>query len=485
MEKSRAAPKITWVTWLFYSFGSVAYGVKDQGFAFLLAFYYNQVLGMPAKLAGFALLIVLVIDACVDPLIGHWSDNFRSRWGRRHPFMYATALPVAFLYVLLWLPPSGLSTTGLFFYLVGVAALVRCFASLYEIPSSALAPEFAAHYDGRTWLLGLRQLFGWLGGLGIGILGFGLFFRSTETYKFGQLNPAAYTPYAWTAAIIIASAILISALGTHRYIPYLQAPPPRRKQAFGAAIGTIIETLSHRSLLMLLGAGLFSGTAIGVTTVLTTYFQTDYWELTGPQIAVLLLANVISAAIAVPSAGVLGRVYGKKRAAIGLWALSILVSPLPLLLRQAGWFPDNGTPLLFGLLFIHSAINVALFISTVILVTSMISDIVEDRQVATGRRSEGLFFAVNFFIAKFTSGIGVFAAGIIISGIGLPEHAQPGQIAPSILANLVWIDVPLRAVLFVIAMMFVSAYRIDRQTHEANLARLRAEGGQPVLRAAE
>ena len=56
----------------------------------------------------------LVIDAFSDPIVGYWSDNFRSRWGRRHPFIYASAVPLAIGYALLWMPPAGLGDSGLF-----------------------------------------------------------------------------------------------------------------------------------------------------------------------------------------------------------------------------------------------------------------------------------------------------------------------------------------------------------------------------------
>ena len=63
-------------------FGSVAYGVKDNGFATLLMLFYNQVLGLDAKIVGFILLIALLLDAIVDPLVGHWGDKTHSRRGK-------------------------------------------------------------------------------------------------------------------------------------------------------------------------------------------------------------------------------------------------------------------------------------------------------------------------------------------------------------------------------------------------------------------
>ena len=80
-------------TKLFYGVGSIAFGVKDNGFSVLLLLYYNQVLGLDARLAGLAIMIALIVDAVVDPVIGYASDHLHSRWGRRHPFMYAAARP--------------------------------------------------------------------------------------------------------------------------------------------------------------------------------------------------------------------------------------------------------------------------------------------------------------------------------------------------------------------------------------------------------
>src|SRR5271168_281267 len=101
-----------------YGFGTVAYGVKDNGFNYLLLLFYNQVLGLPARLVGLAIMIALVVDGFVDPLIGHISDHLHSRFGRRHPFMYASALPVALVYYFLWNPPMGLAPGALFAYLL-------------------------------------------------------------------------------------------------------------------------------------------------------------------------------------------------------------------------------------------------------------------------------------------------------------------------------------------------------------------------------
>src|SRR5665213_3107062 len=74
-------------TKLFYGFGSVAFGVKDNGFQTILLPFYNQVMHLPPQLVGLAIAIALLFDAMFDPIVGQISDNLRGRWGRRHPLM--------------------------------------------------------------------------------------------------------------------------------------------------------------------------------------------------------------------------------------------------------------------------------------------------------------------------------------------------------------------------------------------------------------
>src|SRR5215510_2669380 len=178
-------------TKVLYGFGSIAFGVKDQGFAYFLLFFYNQVIGLPALMVTSAIAIALAFDAVVDVLIGEFSDNLRTRWGRRHPLMYVSAIPVAVTYWFLWNPPLW-SRDALFWYLVAIAVLVRSLISLYEVPSAALLAELTHDYDERTAMFGYRFFFGWTGGLSMTMLGFGVFFHGSARYPQGQLDPSNY-----------------------------------------------------------------------------------------------------------------------------------------------------------------------------------------------------------------------------------------------------------------------------------------------------
>ena len=79
---------------LFHGLGSVAYGVKDNGFSTFLLIFYSQVVGLDASLVSLALMFALLADAFVDPLIGYFSDRTYTRWGRRHPWLYLAPIPL-------------------------------------------------------------------------------------------------------------------------------------------------------------------------------------------------------------------------------------------------------------------------------------------------------------------------------------------------------------------------------------------------------
>ena len=159
-QAAKSQPEPSLATRLYYGAGSVAYGVKDNGFSVFLLFYYNQVLGLPERWVGLGIFIALVVDAFSDPVVGYVSDNWRSRWGRRHPFMYFAALPAGLSFYFLFNPPAGLSDGGLFAYFVTLAIIVRTFITLYEIPSTSLVAELSDDYDTRTSMLSFRYFFG-------------------------------------------------------------------------------------------------------------------------------------------------------------------------------------------------------------------------------------------------------------------------------------------------------------------------------------
>ena len=460
-------------TKLFYGFGSVAFGVKDNGFSYFLLIFYNQVMGLPAQTVGLAIMIALFVDAFLDPIGGQASDNFRSRWGRRHPFMYAAAIPVAVSYLLLWNPPEGLDHQGLFFYLIGTAILIRSFITCYEIPSAALAAELTTGYDERTKLLSYRFLFGWIGGLAIYFAALKVFLTADATHKVGQLNVEGYARYGVAAALIMLVAILVSSLGTHRQIPFLRTAP-HRKLSLPMLAREMFGTLSHASFLRILVSNLFGAMAGGLTLSISLYFTTFFWEFSSAQIALFTFASLTAALFAFAAAPMFSQKFGKKRSAMTLLLIGVAVGGSPIVLRLMGLFPENGSPVLFPLIFLQNVISTGATITANILTSSMIADVVEDSELQTGRRSEGLFFAASAFVAKAVTGIGIFTSAMLLKAAAFPQGAKPGEVDPEVIARLGMIYVPVLVVLYGLCVIFMSGYRITRESHAESLRQLAA-----------
>jgi glycoside/pentoside/hexuronide:cation symporter, GPH family len=461
-------------TKLLYGFGTVAYGIKDNGFNLLLLIFYNQVLGLPLQLVGLAIMIALIVDGFVDPVIGHVSDRFHSRLGRRHLFMYASALPCAIFYYLLWNPPGGLSQGALFAYLLIAAIIVRMLIALYEVPSAALLAELSEDYDQRTSLVAYRFFFGCVGWVMMGVIAFLVYLRPTAEQPVGMLNRGGYHGYSIAAALLIFLSILISTGGTHDYIPYLRAPPPKRSFSLAENFREIRTALANRAVLAMLACGFFGAMAAGVISTLSVYFYSYYWGLSTGQISLLVFSILFSAGIALVVAPAITRRMDKKRGAILISVAALLLAPGPVALRLCGWFVDNSSPALLPSLLLFTLIVGAMTLVSSALVTSMLADTVEDNEIQTRQRTEGLYFAAAFFIQKCVSGLGIFIASLVLAWVKFPEGARPGNVAPEVLRSLAIVYIPLVVVLFGLSIACIAFYRIGRDTHNGNLALLRA-----------
>jgi Na+/melibiose symporter-like transporter len=388
--------------------------------------------------------------------------------------MYGAAVPVAVLYFLLWNPPHW-SSGALFAYLVVNAIFVRMAIACYEIPSTALAPELSTDYDQRTSLMAFRWLFGALGaGITLAVT-FVFFMVATKAQPAGILNRDGYFAYSVMAAVIMMASILISAAGTHSRIKYMKKLPARPSPGLRKLAREMYESLSHRSLLMVTLASLFSGVALGLGSALNTYFGTYFWKFSPQQLSVIGFGFLLAAAIAVPLASAVSRRLDKRRGYVATAFASLFVNNIAMTMKYFGLLPPDGSFALLGIFFATITIGLALAIASGILISSMIADVVEDSEIKTGRRSEGLFSASLSFVNKATTGFGILLAGALIDLVHFPNHAAPSTIdivAPHAVRNLVLVYMPVQIVLWIVSITLVSGYRIDRTTHTHNLKRL-------------
>src|SRR5262245_29422183 len=153
-------------TKLGFGVGSVAEGAVVTAFNTWNFLFYNQVLGLSGTLAGLAVTISLILDGISEPLVGSLSDRWRSKLGRRHPFLYAAPIPLAISFYLLYAPPSGLTGIPLFLWFTTFATLHRQALTIYQVPHLALGAELSNDYHERSIIMSYTLLFGVVGGAG-------------------------------------------------------------------------------------------------------------------------------------------------------------------------------------------------------------------------------------------------------------------------------------------------------------------------------
>ena len=561
MEDVNQKSKLSFSTKFFYGFGSISFGIKNNGFSYFVLFVYVFVFGLPAWMAGLALNLILVADAFTDPLVGYYSDRLRSKWGRRHPFMYAAAIPVTLSFYFLWSPPDNLTNLELFFYLLICATIIRVFITFYEIPSIALGPELTDNYVERTSLMSYRYFFGWFGGLTTYNLVWWYYAPKyeTEIYTSGRFNPDLWPEWGLVAALLIFLGIVVTSLGTHKHIPNLIEPPKRKKKEipegfkdismfnrtlkfnfllpknlklslsgvtvyllkfilyvvfiwiignvlriFGFILASFLpfwikslqqteffirslfkevaETLTiNRSYKFLFFCGLLVSVAGGIEAAFAVIFDSYFWELDDDEMLIRGTSIYLAPIIAIFLAPMLSDKFGKKQTVLSIWAFQIIFAALPFALRYldltygTSLFPTNDSPYLLPVLCIHVVINVAAGIIVFSTMGSMIMDLVEDIQLETGRREEGILFSARTFADKAVSGFGLTLAGVILTFIAFPDNTQireiyNGTVPSEILADLALWYIPICIVAFGSALIMVRGYSLSRNKHEENIA---------------
>ncbi|NKB99635.1 MAG: hypothetical protein GKR90_14225 [Pseudomonadales bacterium] len=449
-----------------FGFGQLAEGLIDGVIRILLLFYFNQVLGLSASLCGIALLIATIVDAVTDPMMGTISDNWRSRWGRRHPFMYASVLPASGFLFLLFNPPV-LTEGALFGWLTVFVVLTRVGQSLYHVPHLALGAELSSDFDERTQLASFRMVFGVAGSLLVAV-GFANFFAPTDAFPNGQLNPENYPIFISFAALGVLVSILASSLGTQSVVPYLPVPSDAQAST-GNGVAKIVrdiwDSVSNRSFRWLVLAFITAGIPGGIGSAFGLYVNTFFWKLTPSQVSLLLIAGAVATFAGYLIAPVAGRFMEKKTVMIwGMFAWAMGTS-LPILLHFAGLFPLQGTTTAFVLLFGFAVVTGLGLAQLIVAVSSMMADVADEFELETGRRNQGVFFGAFSVCAKASGGTGVAVGGLMLDLIDWPTGAAvetAADVPPEVLTHLALLAGPLVAGCFVPFYLCIRNYDISR-----------------------
>jgi len=458
-----------------YGIGQVAEGIKNHAFTAFLLFYYTSVLGVSGTLAGAALMIALVFDAVTDPLVAVFSDRTRSRWGRRHPYLYASAIPLALFFYLVFAPPAELGTSlgvdpeyALFGWLVTFAVLTRAAMTLFHVPHMALGAELTTDFDERTRVVTARSFASVLGTTVAVICYFVLVqaYQSPEVPD-GRLHPMPYVIFAGAFAVVIALAVLISAYGTRDRIPYLVEPDDlgHAQTVLQALVGDMSEALRLRSFRALFLGFCTCLVGFGVTNALASHSALYFWHLSIEQQGVQGVGMLIGILVGMAYWRGYSERHDKKPAVMIGMVVFTGFAAVPPILKVVGLFPPEASAFYFPLIVLLTVTATFGISAPIVVVGSMMADITDEDALMSRRRREGIFFGALSFASKAASGLGVVVAGVVYDAVGLYQGLDPAAAPPEIETRLGWITGGIILALVSLSLVFLGRYSLSRERH--------------------
>lgn len=473
-----AAPRLPVSLMAAYGVGDVAQAVKNQGFAILLLFFYQQLVGLPGTLTGLALAIALAFDAVTDPVVGGISDRLRGRFGRRHPFIALAALPLAATFYLLFSPPSGLSDFGNFLWLAAFAILVRCAMTLYHIPHLALGAEMAKDYYQRSTLFAFNAVVGTVSGGVVTIVIYAVFFPTTEAFDPGLLNRAGYGQFALAGGVAMVIALCICVWGTAREIPNLREARALPRLSSRQLVADMAAVFGDRDFVVVFLGSILVALIAAIEGVGSPFMGVHFWGLATEQLALVGVVWVLAFLLGFALVPAVTRRFDKKSTLIAFVIVLVVSVNAPICLRllEVPWFPDNGSTWVLPIYLAAAFVGAATLPVLGATYNSMYADLADAHELRTHRRREGAIYSTRAFANKAAVALGTVLGGVVLDLVAFPESADYGTVPADVIWNLGFFVGPATSVFTLAAVCLFLLYRIDKARHARIVAALGARG---------
>jgi len=475
---------------LCFGIGAIGEAIYFAIFIAFITIFYNQAIGLSNYLIGIATMLAVVTDAVTDPFRGMLSDHHKSRLGRRHPFLWAAPIPLAISIYAIFSPPDALlgNEMGLFLWLAVWTILSRAFVTLFNVPHLALGAELSKQHHERSQLFSANAIFSYLAASSFGFVAWTMFqgerVRASDGAVVpGQLDPAAYVPVVWLVCAVVLITIFICAIGTQDYgkkLPLRNDSRPKLSIVF--FLKELLRTLKNRNNLILLGGYFFFMIASGIYDKMNVFIQTYLWQLQPDQIRLFPLVGVVAGLTGATLAPILMKKFDRKPVMLcSLFGVG-LFAQLVVDLRLIGVLPENGDPWLLPSLLANAAGFAFSIGMCMVAIMSMIGDIIDENELLTGLREEGLFYSARAIFGKGSYSVATLFAGMMLDFyVRLPEAAIPGELGQDTLSRLAITAGPVMGVSALISVAIYSLYRLDRKQHAEILAKIEArKAAQPA-----
>ncbi len=413
-----------------------------------------NIAGLPPLQAGAVFVLGRFVDAVLDPVIGTLSDRLKPKVGRLI-FLRWGAVPAGASFVILFLLP--LSAEAKFFTALLGLILYSVIYTFINMPYLALLPELAPGYDERTVLNAYRLTFAMVANLIAVAAPPVIVVAVTGSVELASSPPAGWLVMAVMFGLIMSAALFITGFGVRE--PRTSVP--------GAAIpGTVPNSSLLNEVRTAFGTHgfwqvfvMFVTVTLGfmiANSVLPFYLESAL-SLSAAEQPIVLLTLFGTALLTFPLWTLLSKYVGKK----GALTLGLLVEAVSLLLLVSV-VPAGSVS---GILLAVVALNAFGLAAVTLFPWAMLPDVIEFDELASGRRREGLFYALFTFGQKVAGSAGVFANAIIIAAFDYQQGNS--EQTPETLRGLSLMIGPVAASVFGLAILFVWLYPITRKTHRA------------------
>lgn len=437
----------------------LGFGVADIGASITyiaintwLFYFLVNIAGLQTILAGTVFVLGRVFDAFTDPIMGVLSDRLKTKIGRK-PFIIWGAVPLGISFALLWLVPDA-SQTVKFLLSTFLFLLFSLLYTIVQMPYMALIPEIAESYDERTAISSYRSAFGTFASL----LAF-----AVPPLIILAVSPGAKTPpelktsgpLGWLVMGIIFGVIT----STSYLIMAWSTKEPKRREVSSPSGSFISEYISAFKIYGFPQVFiLFTVITIGliITNSILPFYLESVVKIPGNKQPLVLGTFFIVSILAFPLWTTFASRLGKRTALI----TGLVIYALSLLIIVQFTPPGGISTLLMVMIVIAGAGASAVFLFP----WAMLPDVVEFDQAHSGRRREGLVYALFTFGQKIASSIGVFSNAIVVAVFGYQQGST--EQTPATIAAIKWMNGPVTALVFAVAILCVLAFPITKAKHE-------------------
>lgn len=388
---------------LAYGAGGGSINLTEHSVMHLMSSVFTILLGVSPALVGTLLTVIRLWDAITDPLMGSISDNFRSRWGRRRPFILVGGVLAALFFVALYWFPRGWEPSQYFIYLSVLLFAFYTAHTLIAVPYMSLLPELSPSTDGRNRLAASTTVFM----RGVSILVVWLF-SIAQLPIFTDAIEGVRVVSAGVGVIAIALAAWTAFGVRERHQERIQ------HQEKVPLLSGVKETLKLKPIYPLVVTDILIGIAGNLVNTIG-YFLLVYYVRNGDlrtsafDNGMIGIAWLISSVLAVAPASSLARRYGR----LNVFYLCVAAIIAGSLLKWVCYRPSDTSLVWLPFVLIGPGLSAA----SMILMT-MKADVTDWDELRTGKRREGMIGAVQSWVNKMINSLNFAVAGYLLVGTG-------------------------------------------------------------------